>query len=390
MKFRQYAWRWACIGLFFPGQLLAQTWTPTGAPTNHWQAVMCSADGSKLFAASGGFAFPPGRIYSSTNGGLTWITNSAPTLYWSELASSADCSHLIAAASTGIFLSTNYGETWQSNSVGFNGGYRVSSSADGSRLAVAATKLIFASTNGGANWNSNSFANEITSLSCSADGSRLMAGNSLGNVVVSTNSGATWSPAASVHGYLAAIASSADGSRWVAAARPGGSGSGFIFSSTNLGASWTTDSAPANPWQSLASSADGTGLIACGYDRIYTSTNSGLNWLSNSFPSQALFSGVLSSVACSADGSRLFAAISSGRIWVAQNPVQPQIGISSFGGNTKIFWTVPSTNVVLQQSSDLQNWSDITNPANLNLTNLNDEVPLTLPVENTFFRLTTP
>ena len=56
----------------------------------------------------------------------------------------------------------------------------------------------------------------------------------------------------------------------------------------------------------------------------------------------------------------------------------------------KLSWIVPSTNFVMQQSSDLQNWSDMTNQPILNLTNLQDEVFLPPPGSNVFYRLKTP
>jgi hypothetical protein len=31
----------------------ALTWTPTGAPSNNWSAIACSADGSRVIATSG-------------------------------------------------------------------------------------------------------------------------------------------------------------------------------------------------------------------------------------------------------------------------------------------------------------------------------------------------
>ena len=57
------------------------------------------------------------------------------------------------------------------------------------------------------------------------------------------------------------------------------SGYSGIYTSTNSGLTWTLRSPPGYGWQSVASSADGSKLIAAGEDGlIYTSTNSGFNW----------------------------------------------------------------------------------------------------------------
>ncbi len=52
------------------------------------------------------------------------------------------------------------------------------------------------------------------------------------------------------------------------------------------------------------------------------------------------------------------------------------MNITPTNGSLKFSWPVPSTNFVMQQSSDLQSWSDMTNQPVLNLTNLQDEVTL--------------
>jgi hypothetical protein len=51
---------------------------------------------------------------------------------------------------------------------------------------------------------------------------------------------------------------------------------------------------------------------------------------------------------------------------------------------------VPSTDFVMQQSSDLGSWMDMTNKPVLNLTNLQNEVILSPTGSNVFYRLKTP
>ena len=79
-----------------------------------------------------------------------------------------------------------------------------------------------------------------------------------------------------------------------------------VLTENNLcvGQSWTQTSAPFTTWSCVASSADGSKLVAAvngGY--VYTSTNSGFSWTRTSAPSNSW-----TSVACSANGAEIFAA----------------------------------------------------------------------------------
>ena len=76
---------------------------------------------------------------------------------------------------------------------------------------------------------------------------------------------------------------------------------------------WTATSAPVTNWSSVASSADGTKLVAAvSLGLIYTSTNSGSTWVATSAPTN-----FWASVASSADGSRLFAGSLTGAIYAS-------------------------------------------------------------------------
>ena len=78
-----------------------------------------------------------------------------------------------------------------------------------------------------------------------------------------------------------------------------------------------------------------------------------------------------------------------GGIWTAQIPPMPAMNITPTNGNLTLSWLVPSTNFVLQCSSDLSSWTDLTNTPVLNLTNLQDEVTLSPTNGNLFYRLKT-
>ena len=94
-----------------------------------------------------------------------------------------------------------------------------------------------------------------------------------------------------------ALASSADGTRLVAAANTKSYGSGVpapIYVSTNAGATWIQTGTPSNNWSSVACSADGIKLVAVaslcqpggrGDGLIYTSPDAGASWSASSAPS---------------------------------------------------------------------------------------------------------
>jgi len=119
----------------------------------------------------------------------------------------------------------------------------------------------------------------------------------------------TWTLTSAPTTAWTSVASSADGSKLVAAANGGG-----IYTSTDSGATWTLTSAPNARWISVASSADGTKLAAVlqgDVNRVvYISTNSGTIWYI-SYVVPVVPIGMFynwSAVCMSADGTRLAVA----------------------------------------------------------------------------------
>jgi photosystem II stability/assembly factor-like uncharacterized protein len=129
-----------------------------------------------------------------------------------------------------------------------------------------------------------------------------------------------------------------------------------LYTSTNYGETWTKTGAPSNQWMSVASSADGTKLIAAAgaltlSGPIYTSTDSGVTWTSNNVPFTNW-----EAVAISADGCKLVAGCargSGGPIFISSSPPAPQVNVVPQNGNLALSWLMPSTNFVLQQNVDL-------------------------------------
>jgi hypothetical protein len=157
-----------------------------------------------------------------------------------------------------------------------------------------------------------------SAIAMSADGSKLMASSgtvngSSGLLYFSTNAGATWviadTPTQGWAQAWASVATSADGTKWIAAPywQQG------VYISTNAAANWTltavTDTN--NNWTCVRSSADGESLLAADFGTgphfpslLFVSTNAGATW------SKAFESGTIriTAVATSADGIRCFLA----------------------------------------------------------------------------------
>jgi hypothetical protein len=208
-----------------------------------------------------------------------------------------------------------------------------------------------------------------------------------GSIYTSADSGNTWTSNNMPNEEWSCVASSADGSTLAAVAFDG-----VIYTSTNSGNIWISNNVPNQRWSSVAMSADGSKLAAVAFvpiypynGAIYTSADSGNTWISNNVPNQRW-----SSAASSADGSKLVATVFSGGIYTLYSTPAPQLNITPSDTNVLLSWLVPSINFVMQQSSDLGSWTDMTNTPVLNLTNLQNEVILSPASDNVFYRLKTP
>ena len=110
-----------------------------------------------------------------------------------------------------------------------------------------------------------------------------------------------------------------------------------------------------------------------------------MTWISNDAPSTNW-----AAVASSADGNKLVAVTVGGGIYTLQTTPSPQLNLTPASTNFTLAWTVPATNFVLQQSSDLLAWADVTNAPVLNLPNLQNQVTLPRSGNQSFYRLKTP
>ena len=88
-----------------------------------------------------------------------------------------------------------------------------------------------------------------------------------------------------------------------------------ILTNPALAQTWTQTSAPITNWTSVASSADGTKLVALVYGGpIYKSTNSGATWTITTAPITNW-----QAAAASADGTKLVAVVDGGQIYLSSN-----------------------------------------------------------------------
>ena len=232
-------------------------------------------------------------IYTSTNLGASWIASGAPaTNQYVSIASSSNGTRLVALGVSAQFIRNSNSAAY----VSFGG--------------------IYISTNSGTTWGLTSAPTSgWTSVASSADGTHFVAAALpvffsdgevfiQGGVYVSANSGATWSlTSVPVDARASPVASSADGNRLVAVE---GFGSGF-YVSTNAGTTWNLATiSGANNLVSVALSADGTRLAAAdALNGVYISTNAGATWALSTPPTL----GGCSSIAFSSDGTHLFALL---------------------------------------------------------------------------------
>jgi hypothetical protein len=382
----------AIVSLLLPGLVLlagsssqGQTWTQISTNASYdWDGIAVSADGMKLVATVG--SAPGEGIYVSTNSGTSW-SQTVSSNDWGSSASSADGTRLaVVNLDDSIYTSTNAGVTWNPANAPQNRWSPLASSADGSVLLAVGGLLgqFIISTNYGGTWFSPTNTGYGVAATCSADGSRMavqMRGTGQQPIfIVSTNTGLTWQPAAALGSPNDdGVIGSPDGTRLFAWS------SGF-YMSTNWGVSWASTNQGVLGGL-FACSADGSVLLAAatGFPntfQIYSSTNYGATWVTNNVPEEKW-----TALACSADGNTLVAAAAAGGIWRLQTPLAPRLSLSSSNGELNFSWIVPSTNMVLEQSMDIVNWTTLTNCPSLDLTDLEEQLTLQPVGSGDFFRL---
>jgi hypothetical protein len=194
---------------------------------------------------------------------------------------------------------------------------------------------------------------------------------------MSSDSGASWGSVFTDSGltYFASVSISANGRTLVLCAE-------LSWLSTNGGSDWNE----IHPYGvDSASSADGT-VIAMGWENsfgpdaaLFISPNSGFTWVPANGP--------LANVLITADGSRFAVLGAFGNIYISEPNPPPTLNIAGSGSTLQLSWIPLTAKYLLQQSPDLKSWSPVTNPPQLNITNLQYQLQLPQSPTQTFFRL---
>jgi len=395
----------------------AQSWHKLSIPPQNWTGITCSADGTKLAAAFFIPNYPTGNpvspVYTSNDSGMTWSTNHDNFIMaesygwtWAKITSSADGSKIFALADLNLMQSDDYGTNWLSSFVPAFGPLfnplGAACSADGECLFAIYSSFQgngdayeYESHDHGLTWTSQYFPQSINDICCSANGTKVYKSVENDSVYVSHDSGGSWSSTSLSSPSWCWLACSASGNT-VAAALCGGS----IFISQDSGASWTASSAPAKQWDSIAISAEGKKIFATyptqsvlrngnwGPDYrggIFASTDAGKTWVQAGTPNTNWVS-----IACSADGNKVYAVTGSGEVWMYQSTPSPELNLTAANDDLLLSWIIPVQNMVLQKSTNLISWLTITNVPVLNLSNLENQVTLPFSGIGGFFRLSTP
>lgn len=370
-------------------------WIRTSAPLTNWTSVACSADGSKIVAASCCY----GLIYVSTNSGVTWNVSRAPLTNYSSVAMSADGTRIIANTPPGVvFVSTNGGTDW-TTSVSPAGQYQLRCSADGMKCVAASPAGVLTSTDGGLTWNFNT-NRPLIFATISADGNTLAGRHLSGEFFTSTNGGVSWETAAGLPQAYTYFAGSADLRKVVAivGVRLGPEQNcDYIYTSPDFGATWLRTSLPYGCYFSVVSSADGTKLAAqlpwsAQGTPIYTSTDSGATWTPNLVPGSETWGAVAASMtgmASSADGNLLVALAYGAGIHTRRTTPTPILKAQVAGQNLVLSWIVPSMDFVLQESSDMvaTDWQDVAATPWLNYETLEYQLAVARGPATKFYRL---
>jgi hypothetical protein len=357
----------------------------TNGTNGAWGSIAWSADGGKIFASSNG------TLYLSTNDGAAWLPFSSAGL--TTFIPSADGSKLAGINGNVFYLATNSGATWSSNNTPTNF-TTFAASADLSKMLALGGSQLYVSTNIGSGWTLTSAPSvNWTSLACSADGSKLFAldveneiaeGNgNVGIIYLSTNFGGGWNIITELgyEFYVSSMACSADGATLVM-----GADSSAI--STNSGNSWQF-SIPPEGLNAACSSNGATIILVTGgpilQRKVYVSPDYGGTWALANAPVVPVPEPVL----ISSDGTK-FAALDNGNIYISESSPPPVLNVAISSGNVILSWMQPVSTFILQQSSDLANWSAVTNAPTLNITNLQNQVILPISQNQSFYRLKTP
>ena len=283
----------------------ALTWQPltySSWHTKDWRQIRTNSDGSVLgIVSSGSLASNKGDFYISRDSGSTWTYTSADSGL-GALAISGDGNTAIAAHDGKFYRATYSSSAWSYSSLTWGSPNYVCGTKNGRCSFI------------GPNWNA---------LASSTDGTKWIAGpRDEVHAYTSTNSGVDWygSAVGSVN-YGAAI--SADGSIKMTA-----NSDGKLY--RNSGSGWsaiTSGSLPSLPssigWWSVSCDSTCTKMAAVqqGNGKIFITLDAGVSW--NSYGSTLTYSDLSmsndGSVIVATSGTEVYVSQDSGTNWTAQS-----------------------------------------------------------------------
>jgi prepilin-type N-terminal cleavage/methylation domain-containing protein len=288
--------------------------------------LTCSSTNPSSLAFSDG-----GSVNSFTSLQFNALTQMPYHEWTGGVASSADGMKLVAGDDVGLLqTSTDGGVTWTQRFAEntYEDWVSLASSADGTKLVAVdnAYGYIYTSTDSGVTWIKRILNPKgWWHVASSSDGTHFVAAGGDGSMYTSTDSGATWVKRASLSlSYVFYVASSSDGTKLIASVD-----NGYIYTSNDSGVTWVQQTGSGiRRWRGVSSSSDGTKMVATdigsngsgGY--IYTSNDSGVTWVQQTGSGSHGWNAVASSadgtklVACNSDNKDIYSSNDSGVTWV--------------------------------------------------------------------------
>jgi len=315
------------------------TWTEqTGAPTIEWISMDSTTTGTTAIATRRTASTNAEGPYITRDGGATW-TRSITGMSFPAAVFSSDIT--VANSNASIMFSANRGTPsvnapiWRSQDGGSNWSSATSPasalwqaikcSANG-QVVVAGnasgyTNRIAVSTNGGTSWTgrSSGLTNvNYSGLCLSASGTRIYGINSSSaQIRRSTDTGSNWTAVGSA-ALFQTIACSADGLTVVAAPTVGSGSTTYPYMSIDGGTTWSNVTAVGarRYWGDCSISEDGlTILVSSGNfatGTLWATTNGGQTWIEQTTAGSRLWA----SSAINGDGTKIFAGLASGKVWI--------------------------------------------------------------------------
>ena len=363
------------------------TWTARES-TRNWWSVASSADGTKLVAA-----VQNGPLYTSVDSGASWTARES-NRWWRSVASSSDGTKLVAAVEGGqLYVSTDSGATW-TPSENSRAWQSVASSADGTRLVALADQiytsqdgsdLTFTPAANGYGSPYGSFTFQVQDDGGTAGGGADLDPTPKTMTLDVTAAAHNHAPAGTANtvtalkdtpyafdaadfgftdpndsppNQFAAVKITSLPAAGTLASGGNAATNGQWISISAAGENWTARETYRG-WNSVASSADGTKLIAAvGFGNLYVSTDSGTTWTACETNRLWL------SVASSADGTKLVAAggtqihvsTDSGTNWTAHESTRNWISVASSADGTKLVAAVGGGQLYVSTDSGT-NWT---------------------------------